>query len=79
MRLYLRVLSNEPPESQKTGWRRNQLSLLPCLNRGKTGSHNFLKCSYGYRPFRGAHDASHDLARALLYGSYAWICERAVE
>jgi RNA-directed DNA polymerase len=39
---------------------------------------DFLACSYGYRPGRGALDAVEDLTFDLQYGSYGYVVEADV-
>ena len=36
---------------------------------------DFLECSYGYRPGRGALDAVRDLTFDLQYGTYSYVVE----
>ncbi len=36
---------------------------------------DFLECSYGFRPGRGAHDAIRSLDRAVYQGKVSWILE----
>ena len=36
---------------------------------------DFLDCSYGYRPGRGALDAVRDLTFDLQYGTYGYVVE----
>lgn len=40
---------------------------------------DFLECSYGFRPGRGAHDAVRALNRAVYQGKVSWILEADIE
>ena len=40
---------------------------------------DFLPCSYGYRPYRGAQDAITDISNALTYGRYNYIVEADIK
>ena len=40
---------------------------------------DFLECSYGFRPGRGAHDAIRALNRAVYQGKVSWILEADIE
>ena len=40
---------------------------------------DFLECSYGFRPRRGAHDAIRALNRAVYQGKVSWILEADIE
>ena len=40
---------------------------------------DFLECSYGFRPGRGAHDAIRTLDRAVYQGKVSWILEADIE
>lgn len=40
---------------------------------------SFLKCSYGYRPKKSAHQAVHSLQMNLQYGSYGYIVEADIK
>jgi len=40
---------------------------------------DFLPCSYGYRPSRGAQDAVIDISRTLTYGKYNYIVESDIK
>ena len=40
---------------------------------------DFLECSYGFRPGRGAHDAIRALNRAVYQGKVRWILEADIE
>ena len=40
---------------------------------------DFLECSYGFRPGRGAHDAIRTLNRAVYQGKVSWILEADIE
>lgn len=40
---------------------------------------DFMDCSYGYRPSRGAKDAVKDLTRELRKGKYGWVVEADIK
>lgn len=40
---------------------------------------DFLDCSYGYRPCRGAQGATRDLSEALQFGAFGWIVEADIQ
>ena len=40
---------------------------------------DFMECSYGFRPGRGAHDAIRALNRAVYQGKVSWILEADIE
>ena len=40
---------------------------------------DFVECSYGFRPGRGAHDAIRALNRAVYQGKVSWILEADIE
>lgn len=40
---------------------------------------DFLDCSYGYRPNRGAKGATRELAQALQFGPFGWIVEADIQ
>ena len=40
---------------------------------------DFLDCSYGYRPDRGAQGASRELNQALQFGPFGWIVEADIQ
>ena len=40
---------------------------------------DFVECSYGFRPGRGAHDAIRTLDRAVYQGKVSWILEADIE
>lgn len=40
---------------------------------------DFLPCSYGYRPDRGAHDAVRNLTDALFYGKHEFVLEADIK
>lgn len=40
---------------------------------------DFLPCSYGFRPGRGAHDALRELNRVLWNGEASWVLEAEIE
>ena len=40
---------------------------------------DFLDCSYGYRPSRGAKEGTGKLTQALQFGSYEWVMEADIQ
>jgi RNA-directed DNA polymerase len=40
---------------------------------------DFLSCSYGYRPGRGAKDAVQEVTRAIQFGRYRWVVEADIK
>lgn len=40
---------------------------------------DFRKCSYGFRPYRGAHDALRAIDRMVMHGGVTWIYEADIQ